>query len=111
MAFLILYVHALFNFIQLLQNIQPTGQRFLLALDVSASMRQRDMVAHSMTPAVAAAAMLMVTLKVEAFCTVMAFHGNFEPLDLKPNMTLPEVVEHTKEVSKPLLVMNVLFKA
>ncbi len=72
--------------------IEPTGKRTLLAIDVSGSM-QSGVIAGvpGLTPQVGAAAMAMVTARVEKNYHVMAFGHQPRDLPISPRMRLDEV--------------------
>lgn len=56
------------------QHVEPTGKRFLLALDVSGSMASPDLLGvPGLTPRVASAVMAMVTARTEADYEVVGF--------------------------------------
>ena len=75
-------------------NVEPIGKRVILALDVSASMAT-GMIAGvpGLTPRVAAAAMAMVTARVEPEHVIVAFTGEMVPLDISPRERLDDVLE------------------
>lgn len=55
-------------------NVEPTGKRWLLALDVSGSMDGGTVAGvPGLTPRVASAAMAMITAAVEPHCAIMGF--------------------------------------
>lgn len=74
-------------------NVQASGKRFLLALDVSGSMTCGNICgASNITPRVASAAMAMVTARTEPSCHIMAFSDDFIPLDITPADSLEDVM-------------------
>lgn len=77
-------------------NVEPTGKRWLLGVDVSGSM-SRGAVAGvaGMTPRAAAAAMALVTAATERKHTIMAFQDQFVPLHISPRERLDDVVRRT----------------
>jgi len=76
------------------KNVQPTGKRFLLGMDVSGSMSCGSVNgAPCLTPRVAAAAMAMVTMRTEPVCHTVAFTGEIVPLRIHARMSLGEVVD------------------
>ena len=98
------------------KNVEPTGKRFLLALDVSASMGSPELCGvPGLTPRVGAAAMAMVTAATEANYHVVAFtSGGYKhpsvkgayasyygvgtgvtPLDISPRQRLDDVLKAT----------------
>ena len=71
------------------ENVEPTGKRFFLGLDISGSMTYGDIAGMiGLTPRVASAAMAMVTMKSEKDWGVYGFHNNLMPLSLSPKMRL-----------------------
>jgi len=73
--------------------IEPTGKRYMLALDVSGSMGSGDIAGMSgITPRVASAAMSMVTAKTENLYHVMGFSSQFIPLTISSKQRLDDVV-------------------
>lgn len=90
------------------QNVIPTGKRFLLALDVSGSMAMSEVAnMPGITPRVASAAMVLVTMAVEPRTHVIGFTGGgrtapfggyrdtpgVSPLSISPKMRLDDVVQ------------------
>ena len=75
-------------------NVESTGKRTMLALDVSGSMGQ---VAGNgpLTCAEVSAAMLMATLRTEGDVLPMAFNDGISPLKVNKNMSLEEVLRVT----------------
>jgi len=82
--------------------VEPTGQRTIIGLDVSGSMTFRE---HQicgvpgLTPNIGAAAMCMVTKRIEPFCEVMAFAHDFKQLNISADDTLQQVMRETDHVS------------
>ncbi len=78
------------------QNVEPTGQRLLLALDVSGSMGG-GMIAGvpGLTPREGAAAMAMVTARTEPQYSMVAFQDQIVPLNISATMRLDDVVRAT----------------
>lgn len=89
------------------QAIQPSGKRVCLALDVSGSMGCAMGAGNmygsgngsSLTCHEASAAMALVTLCTEPSCEVMAFSTSFQPLPLRPTMSLTEATRATSGLS------------
>ena len=81
------------------QHVEPTGLRWMLGLDVSGSMGWGRIAGlPGLTPRVAAAAMAMMTARVEAQHAIMAFAGTFMPLNISPRERLDAVVRKTSEL-------------
>lgn len=77
-------------------HVEPTGKRFVLALDVSGSMGWGNVNgAPSITPRVAAAAMSMAVLKCEPAAHPLAFTDRLMPLSINASMSLDEVMAAT----------------
>ena len=76
------------------QNVEPTGKRWLLALDVSGSM-SGGMVAGvpGLSPRVASAAMALVTAATEQHYSVFGFSTTFMPLTISPRQRLDDVLK------------------
>jgi 60 kDa SS-A/Ro ribonucleoprotein len=74
-------------------NVEPTGKRWVLALDVSGSMAS-GMVAGvpGLTPRVGSAAMAMITYRVEPAVSLVAFQHTMVPIDLSRQQRLDGVV-------------------
>lgn len=73
-------------------NVEPSGKRLLLALDVSGSMQDGAIAGvPGLTPAQASAAMALVTLRREPNAAVMGFSHAFIPLDVRADMSLDRV--------------------
>lgn len=81
-------------------NVEPTGKRVMLALDVSSSMTWGNCGGMpSITPRVGSAAMAMVTMRTESDYLVTGFTGgwatddNISVLDITPKMRLDDVCD------------------
>lgn len=72
-------------------NVEPTGKRILLALDVSGSMRYSISGSPVVSCAEAEACMAMVTARVESQYEIMGFSHEFKNLNISPKMSLTEV--------------------
>jgi len=85
------------------QNVEPTGKRLLLALDVSGSMGMGRVGGSSLTPREASAALALVTARVEAKTHLVGFTAadrrswangtEMAPLSLSPAMRLDQAVK------------------
>jgi 60 kDa SS-A/Ro ribonucleoprotein len=77
-------------------NVEATGKRWLLGVDVSGSMSMGAVAGVAgMTPRVAAAAMTLVTAATEPQHVIMAFQKSFVPLSISPRERLDDVVRKT----------------
>jgi 60 kDa SS-A/Ro ribonucleoprotein len=85
------------------RSVEPTGQRLLLALDVSGSMGVGRVAGSSLTPREASAALALVTARVEAKTHLVGFTAangrswesgtEMAPLNLSPAMRLDQAVK------------------
>ena len=79
--------------------VPPTDKRFLLALDVSASMFSGSVNGcNSIDAGTAAAAMALVTAKTETNYEIVAFSTTMVPLDIRRDMTLSQVKGEMRRV-------------
>src|SRR5215472_14033302 len=77
-------------------NVEATGKRWLLGVDVSGSMSTGTVAGIAgMTPRVAASAMTLVTAATEPQHVIMAFQDRFVPLGISPRERLDDVVRKT----------------
>ncbi len=77
-------------------NVEATGKRWLLGVDVSGSMSMGTVSGVAgMTPRVATAAMTLVTAATEPQHVIMAFQDRFVPLGISPRERLDAVVRKT----------------
>lgn len=74
-------------------NVQPTGKRIVLALDVSGSMGWGEIAGvPGLTPRVASAAMAMVTASVEQQVTTVAFAHTMKRINISPRQRLDDII-------------------
>jgi len=74
-------------------SVEPTGKRWLLALDVSGSMGSGVVAGvPGLTPRVASAAMAMVTAATEETYQMVAFQETLLPLAITPRQRLDDVL-------------------
>ena len=84
----------------MVQNIEPTNKRYLLAVDVSGSMQYGGVNGSpQLKPAMAAAAMMMVTARTEKDYQLLAFSNPMELMTLTPDMSLQEIHQAFSQVS------------
>ncbi len=82
-----------------MQFVQPTGKRFLLALDVSGSMGVRMMGSPVLDCRSASAAMAMVTARTEANYHLMGFSHTLVPMpQINAGMNLKDVCNEINKV-------------
>ena len=91
-------------------NVEPTGKKTLIGLDVSGSMGVWTIAGTFITPRAGAAALALVSLRTEPNCHVVAFQGQRDgiirrgsgceivPLPLTPQMSLGEVMSATNNL-------------
>lgn len=76
--------------------IEPTGKRWMLALDVSGSMAGGRLAGlAALSPREGTAAMAMVTARTESLWQSFAFCDRFVPLEIGPTLSLDEIVRRT----------------
>ncbi|MDI6808435.1 MAG: TROVE domain-containing protein [Candidatus Eisenbacteria bacterium] len=81
-------------------NVEPSGKRMLLALDVSGSMSGGAVAGvKGLTPRIASVAMAMVTARTEPQYHVMAFANGFVPLTITKKETLDAVMRKADALS------------
>jgi len=80
------------------KSVQPTGKRHLLAIDVSGSMNCPCVGSTALTCNLAAAAMMMVTVRTEENCDIVAFSHRLVPLNINKSDDLPTVIKKTSEL-------------
>ena len=72
--------------------VEPTNKRYLLAVNVSSSMFGGSVNGcSSISPGTAAAALALVTARTERHCEIVAFSNDMVPLEVGPDMKLPDV--------------------
>lgn len=79
-------------------NVEPTGKRYLLALDVSGSMGSGSVAGSMLTPRDASAAMALLTAKTEKQHHIFGFSSRFMPLDISASMRLDTAIEHITDL-------------
>uniref|UniRef100_A0A8D0Q4E3 RNA-binding protein RO60 n=1 Tax=Sus scrofa TaxID=9823 RepID=A0A8D0Q4E3_PIG len=78
-------------FYKTFKMVEPTGKRFLLAVDVSGSMEQR-VLGSILSASTVAAAMCMVVTRTESDSYIVAFSDEMVPCPLTTDMTLQQVL-------------------
>jgi 60 kDa SS-A/Ro ribonucleoprotein len=73
-------------------NVEPTGKRHMLALDVSGSMGSGGVAGSNLTPREASVAMALVTLHAEKDVAVMGFTHGFVPIPISRKQRLDDAV-------------------
>ncbi|XP_038650815.1 60 kDa SS-A/Ro ribonucleoprotein [Scyliorhinus canicula] len=78
-------------FYKAFKNVEPSGKRFVLALDVSSSMCSQVLGCRALCAYSVAAAMAMVVARTETNFTIVAFSDEMVPLCISSEMALDEV--------------------
>ncbi|MCX7992193.1 MAG: TROVE domain-containing protein [Fimbriimonadales bacterium] len=80
-------------------NVEPTGKRMVLALDISGSMGGGHVGGvGGLTPRAATAALALVTLNAEREAHVVGFSHELTPLKLKPTMRIEQAIDYLHEL-------------
>ena len=90
--FLLSFIHVL------LQAVEPTNKRYLLAIDVSGSMSCGNCNGTTITPRVASAAMAMLTARTEPQYHFVGFSHHLVPLNINSAQKLDTVVRTIERV-------------
>jgi 60 kDa SS-A/Ro ribonucleoprotein len=92
------------------ENVEPTGKRYLLGVDVSGSMGWTGVAGAPLSACEAATAMAMVTIATEKTVFPMAFSHTFMQLPLSKRMRLDDAMRYTRnqnfgatDCAKPML--------
>lgn len=80
------------------KNVDPSGKRTLIGLDVSGSMSS-PLMGSPLEVCAGAAAMAMVTLRTEKEWHVCAFNNGMEELNIGPRSSLEEVLKKTRDIN------------
>eukprot|EP00730_Choanoeca_flexa_P001009 TRINITY_DN10438_c1_g1_i1.p1 TRINITY_DN10438_c1_g1~~TRINITY_DN10438_c1_g1_i1.p1 ORF type:complete len:532 (+),score=122.70 TRINITY_DN10438_c1_g1_i1:1307-2902(+) len=82
------------------ENVEPTGKRYMLALDVSGSMGLYTCGGSLLSPRQASTAMMMTTLRTETDCYLAAFTDGITPLnfDITPEMDLEQCIDRVSDL-------------
>jgi 60 kDa SS-A/Ro ribonucleoprotein len=78
------------------ENVEPTGKRYMLGIDVSSSMGWAGVAGSPLTACEAATAMAMVTVASEKTVFPMAFATAFRQLPLSKRMRLDDALRYTR---------------
>ena len=82
------------------QFVEPTGKRYLLAIDVSGSMTGYKVLgANTIDARTASAAMAMVTARTESNYHMVGFSHKLVPLSINASMSLSDVISVIDKVS------------
>ncbi|XP_033007288.1 60 kDa SS-A/Ro ribonucleoprotein [Lacerta agilis] len=85
------------SFYKTFKTVEPTGKRFMLAIDVSDSMFQK-VLGSVLNASTVAAAMCMVVARTEKDCHIVAFSHEMVPCSVTEDMTLPQVLNKMSEI-------------
>jgi 60 kDa SS-A/Ro ribonucleoprotein len=81
-------------------NVQPTGKRWYIGLDVSGSMSSGEVAGCiGLTPCVASAALCMVTARTESECVIVGFDDGVKQLNISPRERLDDIVKKTANIN------------
>lgn len=82
------------------KNVEPTGKRINISIDVSGSMTWGDIAGiPGLTPRDASAAIALVTANVEQDYEIYGFDHNYRPLDISPKRRLDDVIKYMNGLS------------
>jgi 60 kDa SS-A/Ro ribonucleoprotein len=79
------------------KNVTPANKRFMLGVDVSGSMSWSAATGSDLTAAQGAAAMAMVTARVEPYTDVFGFANTFRDLGISPEDSFENILRKTKD--------------
>ena len=85
-----------------LQFVEPTYKRYLLAIDVSGSMSSSNCIGTSVTPRVASAAMAMLIARTEPQYHFVGFSNTLVPLNINSTQRLDTVIRTIDQVNSAL---------
>lgn len=77
------------------KSVQPANARTMIGVDVSGSMGWGSCAGSDLTPAQAAAAMAMVTARVEPYTAVYGFANTLRDLQISPSSSFSEIMKKT----------------
>ncbi|XP_046844075.1 60 kDa SS-A/Ro ribonucleoprotein-like isoform X1 [Xenia sp. Carnegie-2017] len=81
------------------KNVEPTGRRCLLAMDVSGSMQSNECIgASAIKPHMASVAMAMMTAQTEKYCKFVAFSHEIVPMTISSHMNLDDILKICNEI-------------
>lgn len=81
------------------ENVEPTGKRWLLGLDVSSSMRCPTSATPLLSCSEGAAAMAMVTARTESQYAIRGFSNTFVDLAISPRQRLDDITRQTSRMT------------
>lgn len=80
-------------------NVEPTGKRFLIGIDVSGSMSSAVSGVRNLSCAEAAGAMAMTVMRTEQKYSVMAFHNGMMDVGISARQNLNEVLRKISNIN------------
>jgi 60 kDa SS-A/Ro ribonucleoprotein len=81
-------------------NVEPTGKRWFIGLDVSGSMSGGEVAGcPGLTPNIASAALCMVTARTEKQHVVMMFDDGVKPVSVSPRERLDAVAKKIRDIN------------
>jgi 60 kDa SS-A/Ro ribonucleoprotein len=81
------------------ENVEPTGKRFYLGIDVSGSMSSGSIAGSFLTPRAGACAMALVTARTEENYYLAGFQDRMIQLPFTSKTTLDSAIKHTDGLS------------
>jgi len=79
-------------------NVEPTGKRIMIALDVSGSMRAQ-FGKSPLTCCEAATALALVTASVETSCMITRFNNGIQPIPISARQRLADALRYTDSIN------------
>lgn len=83
------------GFYKSFSSVEPSGSRFRIGVDVSGSMGWGKCIGVDITPAQGAAAMALVTAKVEDYVEILGFANSLKNLGISPSDSFESVMRKT----------------
>lgn len=80
------------------QNVEPTGKRIMLSLDVSGSMSE-SFGGTNVSCCEGASAMALITARNESNYMITRFNKGIETMPISPRQRLDDVLKYTKEIN------------
>lgn len=87
------------GFYKSFKTIEPANKRFMIGVDVSGSMSWNAATGSDLTAAQGAAAMAVVTARVEPYTDVFGFANTFRDLNISPSDSFEEIMKKTNHMS------------
>lgn len=87
------------GFYQSFKNVEPSGKRIRIGVDVSSSMSWGSAVGADVTAAEGAAAMAMVLARTEPYVEILGFAHTLKDLQISSRDSLSEVLRKTRDMN------------